>query len=118
MEKGLVDSIAFLKQLLDIAKDLVAAEKETPPVEDVDRGKAALTELFQSVKNEKTPVIVERVVGDIDEIVRLVRFPGWQQTRAGEREVKGALRKTLLKYQLHKDAELFEKAYGYVKQYY
>jgi type I restriction enzyme R subunit len=28
------------------------------------------------VKNEKTPVMVERVVADIDEIVRLVRFPG------------------------------------------
>jgi type I restriction enzyme R subunit len=36
---------------------------------------------------------------------------------AGEREVKQALRKTLLKYQLHQDAELFEEAYGYVRQY-
>jgi type I restriction enzyme, R subunit len=70
------------------------------------------------VKNEKTPVVVERVVTDIDEIVRLVRFPGWQQTSAGEREVKKALRKTLLKYQLHQDDSVFEKAYGYVRQYY
>jgi type I restriction enzyme R subunit len=29
-----------------------------------------------------------------------------------------ALRKTLLKYQLHKDNELFEKAYNYIRQYY
>jgi type I restriction enzyme R subunit len=43
---------------------------------------------------------------------------GWQQTSAGEREVKKALRKTLLKYQLHQDDSLFEKAYGYIKQYY
>jgi type I restriction enzyme R subunit len=63
-------------------------------------------------------VIVERVVSDIDEIVRLVRFPGWQQTSAGEREVKKALRKCLLKYQLHQEQELFDKAYGYVRQYY
>ncbi len=62
--------------------------------------------------------IVERVVGDIDEIVRLVRFPGWQHTSAGEREVKKALRKTLFKYKLHAEEELFEKAYGYIKQYY
>ena len=40
--------------------------------------------------------MVERVVNDIDEIVRLVRFDGWQNTHAGEREVKMALRKTLL----------------------
>jgi type I restriction enzyme R subunit len=117
-EAGVVDSIEFLKQLLALAKDVVAAEKETPPAEDEDRGKAALTELFQHVKKDDTPVMVERIVKDIDEIVRLVRFPGWQQTTAGEREVKQAVRKTLLKYQLHQDLELFEKAYGYVRQYY
>ena len=64
------------------------------------------------------PVIVERVVSDVDEIVRLVRFPGWQHTTVGERKVKKALRKTLFKYKLHAEEELFEKAYGYIKQYY
>lgn len=79
---------------------------------------AALTELFQQVKNDATPVVVERIVADIDEIVRLVRFPGWQQTAAGEREVKKALRRSLLKYQLDQDLDLFERAYGYIRQYY
>ena len=32
--------------------------------------------------------------------------------------MKKALRKSLLKYQLHQDTDLFEKAYGYVVQYY
>ena len=117
-ERGLMHSVAFLKQLLEIARDLLQAEKEEPLEVEVDQGKAALTELFQEVKTESTPLIVERVVNDIDEIVRLVRFPGWQQTSAGEREVRRALRQTLLKYQLHKDGELFEKAYGYVREYY
>ncbi|WP_437298189.1 type I restriction endonuclease subunit R [Sorangium sp. So ce426] len=117
-EQGLVNSVEFLKQLLELARDLVRTEKDTPPEEDEDRGKAALTELFQQVKNEKTPVMVERVVADIDGIVRLVRFPGWQNTAAGEREVKQALRKSLLKYQLHQDAEIFKRAYGYIRQYY
>ena len=116
--QGLLHSIDFLKELLSLAHDLVAAENDTPAEEDEDRGKAALTELFQQVRTESTPVMVERVVADIDEIVRLVRFPGWQQTSAGEREVRSALRKSLLKYKLHQDQELFEKAYGYVKQYY
>jgi hypothetical protein len=31
---------------------------------------------------------------------------------------KKALRRTLFNYKLHQDGELFEKAYGYVKQYY
>jgi type I restriction enzyme R subunit len=117
-ERGLLNSIDFLKSLLELARELVATEKAAPPEVDEDRAKAALTELFQEVRNEKTPIVVERIVTDIDEIVRLVRFPGWQQTAAGEREVKKALRRSLLKYQLHQDGELFDKAYGYVRQYY
>jgi type I restriction enzyme R subunit len=117
-EQGQIHSVAFLKELLDLARELLETEKQTPPEEDEGRGKAALTELFQEVSNEQTPKLVERIVNDIDEIVRLVRFDGWQSTSAGEREVRQALRKTLLKYKLHQDKELFEKAYGYIKQYY
>ena len=117
-ESGQVNSVEFLKQLLEIAKETLQAEKDVPPEEDEDRGKAALTELFNEVKTAATPIMVERVVTDIDEIVRFVRFPGWQGTQAGEREVKKALRKTLFKYKLHADEELFEKAYNYIRQYY
>ena len=47
-----------------------------------------------------------------------VRFPGWQQSNQGEREVQKSLRKALLKYKLHKDQELFDRAYMYIKEYY
>lgn len=117
-EAGQLHSLQFLKDLLNLARDLVAVEKDTPPEEDEDRGKAALTELLEESKSSETPIIVEKVVEDIDEIVRVVRFPGWQKTSAGEREVKKALRKVLFKYKLHSDAELFDKAYDYIKQYY
>lgn len=117
-ESGQINSVEFLKQLLEIAKETLQAERDVQPEEDEDRGKAALTELFNEIKTSETPIIVERVVSDIDEIVRLVRFPGWQSTQAGEREVKKALRKALFKYKLHVDEELFEKAYSYIKQYY
>jgi type I restriction enzyme R subunit len=117
-EQGLLVSIDFLKELLELAKDVVRLEKETPVEEELDRGKAALTQLFEEAKNGSTPVMVHRIVDDIDEIVRAVRFDGWQSTHAGEREVKIALRKTLFKYKLHQDTELFERAYGYVREYY
>lgn len=117
-ESGVLNSVEFLKQLLELAREVLQAEKETPPEEDEDRGKAALTELFNEVKTAETPIMVERLVADIDEIVRLVRFPGWQDTLAGEREIKKALRKSLFKYKLHADEELFEKAYSYIRQYY
>ena len=111
-------SIEFLKHLLELAHDAAQAEKEVVPVEEIDKGKAALTELFVSIKNSKTPIIVERIVTDIDDIVKLVRFDGWQDTTAGRREVKKALRSiVMVKYKI-KDKELFDKAYRYVEQYY
>lgn len=117
-EQGLLVSIDFLKELLELAKDVVRLERETPVEEEINQGKAALTQLFDEARNGDTPVMVERVVDDIDEIVCQVRFDGWQDTHAGEREVKIALRKTLLKYKLHQDNELFERAYGYIREYY
>ena len=117
-EQGLLLSIDFLKELLNLARDVVTAEQVAPPIEQAERGKEALTELFEEVKNSETPIIVERVVADIDEIVRVVRFDGWQDTHAGEREIRKALRKTLFKYKLHQDTELFDRAYGYIRTYY
>ncbi|MBY2998425.1 HsdR family type I site-specific deoxyribonuclease [Rhizobium leguminosarum] len=116
--QGLLLSIDFLKELLALAKDVVKTERETPEEEEIDRGKAALTELFENVRNGETPVMVKRVVDDIDDIVKAVRFDGWQVTHAGEREIKKALRQTLFRYKLHQDPELFEKAYGYIREYY
>ena len=117
-EQGLIVSIEFLKSLLDLARDVVEAERTIEAATPEERGKAALTELFEEARNDRTPIMVERVVNDIDEIVRHVRFEGWQTTHAGEREVKNALRKSLFKYRLHQDQELFDRAYGYIQQYY
>ena len=117
-EQGLINSIEFLKQLLELAKDAAAAEKEAVPEDQHDKGVAALTALFDGVKNKRTPIIVERVVKDIDDIVKIVRFDGWQDTTAGRQEVKKALRSIIwIKYKI-KDLEVFEKAYKYIEQYY
>jgi len=117
-EQGLLNSLEFLKAILEIARDTVEAEKHVEPEEDQNRAIAALTELFNEAKGQHTHVIVERIVADIDAIVKQVRFDGWQTTAQGEREVKQALRRALLKYKLHTDQDLFEKAYSYIRQYY
>ena len=117
-EQGLITSVEFLKRLLELAKDAAEAEKETVPEEEIDKGKAALTELFNGVKNRNTPIIVERIVNDIDDIVKIVRFPDWQSTTTGKQEVKKALRSVIwVKYKI-KDKELFDKSYSYVEMYY
>ena len=117
-EQGLITSIEFVKELCKIAKETLQAEKEL--IEEIQEKspKAALTELFLELKTDSTPAVVERIVGDIDAIVRAISFPGWQHSNQGEREVQQALRKSLLKYKLHKDQILFDRAYGYIKEYY
>ena len=117
-EQGLINSLEFLKAILEIAKETVEAENQTDPEEHENKAMAALTDLFNEVKNKNTHVIVERIVADIDAIVKQVRFDGWQTTNQGEREVQQALRRSLLKYRLHTDQELFDKAYGYIREYY
>lgn len=117
-EQGLITSIEFLKHLLEMAKQAAQAEKEVVPEEEIDRGKAALTELFNGVRNSSTPVIVERIVKDIDDIVRIIRFDGWQNTTAGRRTVKREVRTVIsVRYGI-KDKEVFNKAYSYIEQYY
>lgn len=117
-EKGLIASIDFVKELCKIAKETVQAEKELDYELQEKTPKAALTDLFLELKDDQTPAVVERIVTDIDAIVRVVRFPGWQGTTGGEREVQKSLRKALLKYKLHTDQILFDRAYGYIKEYY
>lgn len=117
-EQGLITSIEFVKELCKLAKDTVQAEKDLEEELASKSPQAALTELFMELKTDETPAVVERIVKDIDDIVRLVRFPGWQFTATGEREVQKSLRKALLKYQLHKNELLFQRAYEYIKAYY
>lgn len=117
-EQGLITSIEFVKELCKIARDTVLAEKELEYEIQEKSPKAALTDLFLELKTDQTPAVVERIVSDIDAIVRVVSFKGWQDTSSGEREVQKSLRQALLKYKLHKDQVLFDRAYSYIKEYY
>lgn len=117
-EQGLITSIEFVKELCKLAKETVQAEKELEELIQEKTPQAALTELFLELKTDQTPAVVERIVTDIDAIVRVVRFPGWQNSNSGEREVQSSLRKILwAKYKI-KDQVLFDRAYAYIKEYY
>lgn len=117
-EHGQQASLDFLRELLELARDTVAAEKRADETPREDKGKAALTELFESAKTDNTPIMVERVVEDIDKVVRAVRFDGWQNTKEGDREVSQVLRRTLyVKYQL-RDQDLYDRAREYLREYY
>ncbi len=121
MEQNLITSIEYLKQLLQMARELLEAEKEMEqPKDKREQARAALTDLFQSIKTEDTPFIVEQVVNDIDnEVVKIIRlFNDAFKSVTARREIKKKLRSILwIKYQI-KDNEVFEKAYQYIEMYY
>ena len=116
-EAGVLSSLEWLKELLDTARDMVHLENETNE-EVIPDDKQALTEIFLEVRNDTTPQIIANVVEDIDKIVRATRFDGWQDTHTGQKEIQKVLRQTLFKYKLHKEQELFEKAYDYIREHY
>ena len=73
-EQGLITSIEFLKLLLELAKEAARVEKEVVPEEEIDRGKAALTQLFNGLKNNKTcqayiKMAEAKKSGDIDYLI-------------------------------------------------
>lgn len=117
-EKGLINSIEFIKELCQLAKETLQAEKQMETQQEVKSAKAALTDLFLELRTDTTPAIVERIVNDIDDIVKHVRFEGWQHTTTGEKLIAKELRKIIwIKYQI-KDESLYSRAYDYIKEYY
>ena len=121
MEDSLITSIDFLKQLLQLAKEMLAEEKKVDqPLDKRAQARAALTELFESIRSEQTPIIVEQVVNDIDnDVVNIIRqFSDAFQSVTAKRAIKQKLRSILwVKYQI-KDNDVFDKAYQYIEQYY
>lgn len=111
-------SLDFLRELLELARDTVAAERADNEIPREEKGRAALTELFDALRGDETPIIVTNVVDRIDEVVRAVRFEGWQSTIAGDQEVRKALRQALYVQFKIRDNDVFEKALGYIREYY
>ena len=121
MEENLITSIEFLHELLTLAKEVLEEEKKSDqPLDKREQAKNALTELFESIKTPETPIIIERVVADIDEnVVAIVRkFKDAFKSVTAQREIKKKLRSILwVNYQI-KDQEVFDKAYQYIEMYY
>ena len=114
-------SIEWLREAFTLAKDLTAAEKaedegtlELLP----DPRIGALTQIFQEYAPADAPMLVERVVKDIDAIVKQVSYDGWEATLEGDKLVRRHVRQVLRKHQLHTADGLFEKAYAYIAEHY
>jgi type I restriction enzyme R subunit len=125
------DSVEFLKKLLEVAKDVVAADQDAAEkAEEGGDGQpaqtsllpeeriGALTQIFNEYKPDVTPDIIENVVHEIDAVVSAARFTNWQTSREGTRLVKTEIRRALKKFGLPAANGLFDRAYDYVAEHY
>lgn len=120
------ESVEFLKKILELAKDVTVAVKadDEGRLDDLTPGilpdphLGALTQIFREYAPEAAPAIIERVVIDVDEIVRQVRFVGWQTSTPGDRAVRREIRLALSKQGLQAEGALYDRAYEYVRENY
>lgn len=116
-------SIAWLEELLKLARDLKAAEKAEEEsgqgaLDVLDPRIGALTQIFEQYAPPDTPEVIERVVAEVDLIAKAIDVPGWTEKQGADREVRRDLRQVLKKYGLHSVAGLFDAAYEYIAEHY
>ena len=97
---GAKGSVEFLKRLLEVAREVVEAERadaegRLDQFEVLDPDKGALTQILEEYAPPGVPVLVKNVVEEIDSIVRPIRGTGWQESQPGDREVRRQLRLVL-----------------------
>lgn len=117
------ESVEFLRHILELARDLLEAEKaddegRISDIKVVDPRKGALTQIFKKFKPPGTPVVIETLVEKVDAIVQPVRGSGWQTSVRGDRRVRQELRIILNKAGFPTSGDLFDKAYAYVRENY
>jgi type I restriction enzyme R subunit len=117
------ESVDFLRHLLELAKDLLDAERADDDgridyVKVIDPRKGALTQIFEEYKPQGVPLVIETVVEQVDSLVQPVRGTGWQTSHPGDRTVRQELRMILKNSGLPPSGELFERAYAYIRENY
>jgi type I restriction enzyme R subunit len=117
------ESVEFLRHLLELAKDLLEAERaddegRIDEIKVIDPRKGALTQIFEEFKPEAVPLIIETIVEKVDSLVQPVRGTGWQTSHPGDRTIRQELRLILKNAGLPPAGELFDRAYAYIRENY
>jgi type I restriction enzyme R subunit len=113
------DSIQFLEDCLNVARDVVAADRAVEAGEPlVDPRTGALTAIVRENSPEGLHKIVPDFVFAVDTIVVDVAYAGWKENDRGDRAVKKELRARLKKFGFPIDGDLFDKVYAYVRENY
>lgn len=113
------DSIQFLEDCLNVARDVVAADRAAEAGEPlVDPRTGALTVIVRENSPEGLHKIVPDFVFAVDTIVVDVAYAGWKENDKGDKAVKRELRARLNKFGFAREGELFDQVYAYVRENY
>lgn len=117
-QKKLIDDYEWLKKMLEIAKEVVEAEKGKQEEKEADH-KEALTRIFNQYKMKTTPDEIKNLVTEIDEVVTKTRYTGWQRKIEGSgADIRRELYRVFMRHKLHHESDLFNSAYAYVFEHY
>lgn len=114
------ESLAFLEEALQIARDVVAADRaaEAGEIELYDPRAGALTQIVEENTPPGLHKIIPDIVGAIDRIVAQVAFAGWKGDSSGDKAVRRELRAVLGDFSLPPTGPLFDRTYDYVRENY
>ncbi|MXN62237.1 HsdR family type I site-specific deoxyribonuclease [Bacillus sp. BGMRC0062] len=118
------DSLAFLEEALNIAQDVVAADRAAGEGDEealarlADPKRGVLTQIVEENTPRGLHQIVPEIVDRIDTIVVEVAYSGWTSSDFGDKAVRRELRAVLKNYGLPIKGALFDKIYGYVRENY
>lgn len=125
---NVAESLQFLEDALQVAKDVVAADRaveegdldpEDPEAARLyDPKVGALTEIVEQNTPPGLHKIIPDIVHRIDVIVAEAAYTGWIESDRGDKEVRKAIRSTLRNYSLPVTGDLFDKTYAYVRENY
>jgi len=120
---GATESVEFLKRLLEVAREVVGAERaeadgRLDEFQVLDPDKGALTQILEEYAPPGVPVIISNVVEQVDAIVKPIRGTKWQESQPGDREVRRLLRLLLRNSGLPPTGQLYDRAYAYIREHY
>jgi type I restriction enzyme R subunit len=116
-------SVDFLISLLEIVREMLVAEQggDEGTIDQVvvfDPNLGALTQTFTEYPPQHVPVIVSRIVEEIDAIAALAKGTQWKESSPQDRKVQKALRLVFKKFGLPLTGELYDRAFAYIHQNY
>lgn len=118
------DSLAFLEEALQVAQDVVVADRaaEEGDQETLERLADPKRGVLKQIVEENTPSglhrIVPEIVDRIEAIVEEVAYTGWTSSDSGDKAVRRQLRAVLKDFSLPIKGALFEQIYLYVRENY